>query len=95
MNFTAQLEKAREATDAANIRAAYAEMMADVLTGDYPRAAGYTVTTKQQTAGWGTKFDFPADLVAGDTDGTLVPAGGTVTLTYSSDAPHCDCKLEK
>ena len=30
--FTAQLEKAREATDAANIRAAYAELSADALT---------------------------------------------------------------
>lgn len=30
--FTSQLEKAREATDAANIRAAYAELSADALT---------------------------------------------------------------
>lgn len=32
--FTAQLEKAREATDAANIRSAYAELAADALTGE-------------------------------------------------------------
>ena len=31
--FTNQLEKSREATDAANIRAAYAEVMAAALTG--------------------------------------------------------------
>ena len=31
--FTNQLEKAREATDAANIRSAYAEVMAAALTG--------------------------------------------------------------
>ena len=30
--FTSQLEKAREATDAANIRAAYAEVSTEVLT---------------------------------------------------------------
>ena len=30
--FTSQLEKAREATDAANIRSAYAELSADALT---------------------------------------------------------------
>ena len=30
--FTAQLEKSREATDVANIRAAYAEVMSDALT---------------------------------------------------------------
>ena len=32
--FTAQLEKSREATDGANIRSAYAEVMVTVLTGD-------------------------------------------------------------
>ena len=32
--FTSQLEKAREATDAANIRSAYAELAADALTGE-------------------------------------------------------------
>ncbi len=32
--FTAQLEKAREATDAANLRAAYAEKSAELLTWD-------------------------------------------------------------
>ena len=32
--FTNQLEKAREATDMANIRSAYAEVMACALTGD-------------------------------------------------------------
>ena len=32
--FSTQMEKAREAVDAANLRAAYAEVMSDVLTGD-------------------------------------------------------------
>lgn len=32
--FTSQLEKSREATDLANVRSAYAEMMADAITGD-------------------------------------------------------------
>lgn len=32
--FTSQLEKAREATDLANIRSAYAELMTCVITGD-------------------------------------------------------------
>lgn len=32
--FTSQIEKAREATDLANIRAAYAELMSAVITGD-------------------------------------------------------------
>lgn len=37
--FTAQLEKAREATDLANIRAAYAECSSAVLTGEDPTTA--------------------------------------------------------
>lgn len=32
--FSSQLEKARQATDLANIRAAYAELMSYVITGD-------------------------------------------------------------
>lgn len=32
--FTAQLEKSREATDATNIRSAYAELTSEVLTAD-------------------------------------------------------------
>lgn len=94
--FTSQLEKSREAVDAANIRAAYAEMMADALTGDYKGDTSYTVTTKQETAGWGTAFDFPEDLVNGDTDATQVPAKGTVTLTWTqAGGPKCSCSLAK
>lgn len=37
--FTSQLEKAREATDLANIRAAYAECSSAVLTGEDPTTA--------------------------------------------------------
>lgn len=66
--FTTQLEKAREATDAANIRAAYAAVSTDVLTD--PKAADtqnhitysdgkYTATVqaKQQNANWQTNSD--------------------------------------
>ena len=41
--FTSQLEKSREATDAANIRAAYAEVMAEAITGDAVTAKDYGV----------------------------------------------------
>ena len=34
--FTSQIEKSREATDAANIRNAYAELMTRVITEDLP-----------------------------------------------------------
>ena len=57
--FSAQLEKAREATDMANLRSAYAEVMAAGLTED---TANYkkTVTAKQtDTSKWesGTTVD--------------------------------------
>ena len=49
--FTSQLEKAREATDAANIRSAYAEVQVAALQGD---TAHYEkeVPLKQQESGW-------------------------------------------
>ena len=42
--FTTQLEKSREATDAANLRAAYAEVMTCALTGETDNANGVVVT---------------------------------------------------
>jgi prepilin-type N-terminal cleavage/methylation domain-containing protein len=63
--FTAQLEKAREATDMANIRSAYAECSTAVLTGESDKekdgegavlakdgSASVTVTLTQTKEGW-------------------------------------------
>lgn len=58
--FTSQLEKAREATDLANIRAAYAECSAAVMTETTTGKATYTkgtgaseiVTLHQTNDGW-------------------------------------------
>ena len=44
--FTTQLEKAREATDLANVRAAYAEVMMAAISAD--TTATYTVDTSQR-----------------------------------------------
>ena len=64
--FTSQLEKAREATDEANLRAAYGEATADLLTGqvdgtdiDYKTTYYYDtttgkITTTAKAAGKGT-----------------------------------------
>lgn len=49
--FTAQLEKSREATDASNIRAAYAEVAAAALT-DPETGAKATIEKKQQQTDW-------------------------------------------
>ena len=49
--FSAQLEKAKEATDMANIRSAYAEVIADYL-GDSTKHYTISVPLKSDTTNW-------------------------------------------
>ena len=49
--FITQLEKAREATDTANIRSKYAEIMTQILTDDKNDCSA-TVTLEQGIDGW-------------------------------------------
>ena len=96
--FTAQLEKSREATDLANIRSAYAEVMAAALTdtgttsdpsGDVTREGDdgsyvwtATVDLKQAQDGW----QGSADNIGGiDVSGMTPHAGGTATVTYTQE----------
>lgn len=90
--FTSQLEKAREGVDAANIRAKYAEIMADAIT-DSTDGKTYTVKLTQKTAKWQSTFDFPKNL----TGNTTEPAeGNTVTFTYNDNGTvSVDVKLTK
>lgn len=92
--FTAQLERAREATDAANIRAAYAEVMAEALTQTTAADVTRTVTLQQQQDGWQTS---PAPNLVGsgiitgtghsDATVTGTPSkGGSCSIEYDSDA---------
>ena len=62
--FTSQLEKAREATDAANLRAAYAEVSADAILNDGTTTKKVEVDQKQTQAGWQTSIDLPFDATA-------------------------------
>ena len=82
--FSSQLEKSREAVDAANIRAKYAELMTSVVTGDYKTTDSYEVELTQQTANWQTA-DLKTSLgKLGTLDGE--PAkGGKATLTYNTE----------
>ena len=51
--FTSQLEKAREATDAANIRSAYAEVMVKAISAaKASTVSNETVALKQTQAKW-------------------------------------------
>ena len=90
--FTAQLEKSKEATDAANIRSAYAEVMTAAISGDTTNYTK-TVSLKQGVADWQNKFEFPDNLTAGST----APAvGGTATVTYTAptDSGNGTCSID-
>ena len=50
--FTTQLEKAREATDIANVRSSYAVVVAEALTQEKPAEVTAEVTLKQQQDDW-------------------------------------------
>lgn len=95
--FTNQLEKSREATDAANIRNAIADVSVQYLSADVVDDAGYSITVdlKQQTDGWTTAPDFSdskGQTITGapgtpKKDGTCTVAidkDGVLGLTFSS-----------
>ena len=90
-SFTAQLEKAREAADIANIRSAYAEAMVKYLDSDnatFPVTATSEKMTQKQ-ADWQTTGIWPDYL------GTAVSvtAGKTVTVSIAADGT-VTCKLD-
>ena len=92
--FTTQLERSREATDMSNIRAAYAEAVADYLAKGATKATSAQVkTVQQQTKGWNishnlyTRIDGKESKVnvlsiaKGDTVTVKVAANGKVTVS--------------
>ena len=85
--FTTQLEKSREAVDAANLRAAYAEVMAAGITSD---TANYTkkVNLKQQQSDWQNTFDFPSTMVPASTAGAPSKGQASVTVTYNASGTN-------
>ena len=65
--FTAQLEKSREATDLANVRSAYAELMTEYLTWDGTDSnapASKQVPVKQTQDKWQTYNNDTSAIVA-------------------------------
>ncbi len=95
--FTSQLEKAREATDVANMRAAKAVAVAQYLTDNttgtfyYDAAAGTLVSSapaakygKGTTADGGvTELGYaPTTATTGQVVKVVVAANGTVTLSW-------------
>ncbi|MCR5469141.1 MAG: prepilin-type N-terminal cleavage/methylation domain-containing protein [Lachnospiraceae bacterium] len=98
--FTTQLEKSREATDAANIRAIYAELSADILLEDTTAtgpsvAASYSIT-KSGTVVTGTATYVMKQQTNGTANDEDIEIGGvtvdhddfktgTCTITVKSD----------
>lgn len=82
--FTAQLEKARETTDLANVRSAYAELIAGYLTDDL-ESTTISVPVTQTQDGWQVDDDEDTTLIAeGHTgQGVSVPAKTTGNYTVS------------
>ena len=80
--FTTQLEKSKEATDLANIRAAYAEASVAALNGDNSEDGSATSVAMTQNAGW----DYQDPYIAGVT--TQIPSvskGQYVTVTVNGE----------
>lgn len=84
--FSAQLEKSREATDAANIRSAYAEVSADLLSDDASTKT-VTVKAKQKKEGWqGTDYsDKDKDNTIGGQPVNASTKGWTVTADSTNN----------
>ena len=94
--FTAQLEKAREATDLANIRSAYAEILANYLT-DEDDVDPITVPMYQTRANW-TEIDTPmcGDMnLTSDANVEGAPADGTnsAVVIWDTDAESVHIKI--
>ena len=97
--FGKQLEKSREATDLANVRAAYAEVMAEAITGNYEKVI--VVDLKQKQSDWQS-----ADVITiggishkvgtPDTDNWIgIPGGnkGACTVSYDRRINSDGCEV--
>ena len=92
--FTAQLEKSREATDMANLRAAYAEQMTWLLTWngtDTPTAI--SVNVKQTQDGWQSNGGNDTIKIADGTSNSGIDVTAKKTGTWSVSVDTTDMKV--
>ena len=83
--FSSQLEKSREATDSANIRAAYAQAMTAALESDDGTGEATTVAMTQTVSGWD---HIDGKLASKYTYGTDIPdvtKGNTIKISIAND----------
>ena len=86
--FNSQLEKSREATDLANVRSAYAQVMTEAMSKDIPESVA--VFLKQTQDGWQTKLPITIGGVTFDGDSSVnwkgTPKGkGMCRVSYEKD----------
>ena len=85
--FTTQLEKSREAVDASNIRAAYAEAMSEYLTNGGATVSKQTVGAKQKVTGWdNTAIDWSGMTLSAAPTAKTDGSAYTVTVTAPTTA---------
>ena len=97
--FGSQLEKSREAADLANVRAAYAKVMAEAITGNY--AEKIVVDLKQKQSDWQsaeviTIGGISHKVGTPDTDNWIgIPGGnkGTCTVSYDRSINSEGCEV--
>ena len=97
--FTSQLEKSREATDTANIRSKYAEVMTQILTDDKTDLTA-EVSLKQGVSGWQNAENWSGlnalnvtenaasgimGVTVDNTVSTGVGTGAVVSFSYDAD----------
>lgn len=93
--FNNQLEKSRDTTDAANLRAAYAHAQIDLMEGHKTYlASGYAYTVQSTDSGWVTGTD-PKDALSLTSGGTKTPGGNKITFTTGTDGAITGYKWEK
>ncbi len=86
--FNSQLEKSKEATDAANIRSKYAEMMTELVSGNYNYDTDgnkYVVELVQTKDNWQTSMSLPFNKING-----YPKKNGKATLYYKDDLSILD-----
>lgn len=86
--FTSQLEKSREATDLANVRAAYAEIMAEAIEKENPKPI--TVNLKQKQMNWQSSLPITIGGITYDGTNTdnwsgIPTSNGTCKVSYGKD----------
>lgn len=84
--FTTQLERSREATDIANIRAVYAEAMTEYIATNATQAASGSI--KQKDASWHIDHNLTTRIDGAESTISVgnVTVDGTFTVTVSQSS---------